>query len=298
MRPVHHSLLQRDIVVNEILCGNFAGRPSLFEPSQTIRVINWNINRGLRLTEILEFLKSQSPDLLILQEVDLNAHRTRYLNVAEELARNLAMNYAFGREFQELAEGSRAAAAYHGQATLSRWDVVNPRVLRFRRQSNFWRPRWFVPSTKPFQKRLGGRIALVTDIGLTPTRLTVYNVHLESRGNNDLRRSQLQEILENATKSSTQGPCIVAGDLNFDVSSGGALCAIEGVGFRSVLGTRRPHTTAGNGMFWRPRAIDWTFVSGPLEVASARVHSDVDASDHYPISVTLRVSRSTHQIGA
>src|ERR1700761_8387727 len=165
--------------MEEILGSNFAPGKSQSQASQELKVINWNINRGTRFKQVLEFLKSQAADLLILQEVDLNARRTRCLNVAEELARNLAMNYAFGREFQELTEGSGTAPAYHGQATLSRWNLLNLRVLRFRRQSGFWRPRWFLPNRRPFQNRLGGRIALVTDVDLLGTRLTVYNIHLE-----------------------------------------------------------------------------------------------------------------------
>jgi len=40
-----------------------------------MRVVNWNIDRGLKLSEIIDFLESQNADLLILQEVDLNARR-------------------------------------------------------------------------------------------------------------------------------------------------------------------------------------------------------------------------------
>jgi hypothetical protein len=43
---------------------------------------------------------------LILQEVDLNARRTHRLNIAEEIARKLGMNYVFGREFEELVQRS------------------------------------------------------------------------------------------------------------------------------------------------------------------------------------------------
>src|SRR5258708_35451981 len=152
-----------------------------------MRVVNWNIERGLRLTEIIDFLGSQNADLLILQEVDLNARRTRRLNIAEEIARRLGMNYVFGREFEELTQGSRTSPAYHGQATLSRWRLANPRVIRFRRQSNFWRPRWFLPNKEPFQERIGGRIALGTEIEGGGRGLTIYNVHLQNRGNNELR---------------------------------------------------------------------------------------------------------------
>lgn len=162
-------------MTKEIVTGNFAAGRSQLCPPESIRVIDWNIDRGLRLREIVEFLSSQEADVLVLQEVDLNARRTHFLNVAEELARKLRMNYIFGREFQELTQGSRTSAAYHGQATLSRWRLRNPRVIRFRRQSGFWRPRWFLPRTEPFQERLGGRIALVTDIEMFGRTIIVYN---------------------------------------------------------------------------------------------------------------------------
>src|SRR5260370_11639877 len=163
-----------------------------------MRVVNWNIERGLRLPEIIDFLGSQNADLLILQEVDFNARRTRHLNVAEEIARPLGMNYVFGREFEELTQGSRNSPAYHGQATLSRWRLSNPRVIRFRRQSNFWRPRWFLPRMEPFQERIGGRIALVTGIEGAGRGLSVYNMPLRSRGNDDLSLANLQDVLQDA----------------------------------------------------------------------------------------------------
>jgi endonuclease/exonuclease/phosphatase family metal-dependent hydrolase len=132
-------------------------------------VVNWNIDRGMRLPAITDFLSSQEADLLILQEVDLNARRTGRVNVAEEIARKLEMNYVFGREFQELTQGSRNAPAYRGQATLSRWRLGNARVIRFRSQSSFWRPRWF-------QERIGGRIALVTEVEMRGLGVAVYAV--------------------------------------------------------------------------------------------------------------------------
>src|SRR5258708_16602885 len=160
--------------MKDLLAANFAARRWTLSPVRAMRVVNWNIERGLRLTEIIDFLGSQNADLLILQEVDLNARRTRRLNVAEEIARRLGMNYVFGREFEELTQGSQASPAYHGQATLSRWRLSNPRVIRFRRQSGFWRPRWFLPNTEPFQERLGGRIAFVKGKKGARPRLSVF----------------------------------------------------------------------------------------------------------------------------
>ena len=276
--------------MNDVLAGNFAGYRWQFWRPQAIRVINWNIDRGLRLPEITDFLASQEADLLTLQEVDLNARRTHFRNVAEELARKLGMNYVFGREFEELTQGSRTSPAYHGQATLSRWRLKNPRVIRFRYQSGFWRPRWFLPRTEPFQERFGGRIALVTEVDALGRAFTVYNLHLESRGNNNLRLSQLKEVLDDAARYVPRVPALLAGDLNFDISEGNAAVLIQRTGFRNALGQSHVHTRPARNVFGSPRSIDWAFISGPVKATLGKVHATVNASDHYPLSFTLRFS--------
>lgn len=273
--------------MKDLLTGHFTARRWELWPFRAIRVVNWNIERGLRLREIISFLESQNADLVILQEVDVNARRTRRLNVAEEIARRLEMDYVFGREFEELTQGSRTSPAYHGQATLSRWRLSNPRVIRFSRQSSFWRPRWFLPRTEPFQERIGGRIALVTEVESAGSRLTVYNLHLESRGNNDLRLAQLEEVVLDAAKCALQSPALVAGDLNFDASDAFRAGAAQGLGFRSALETN-PHTTPARGLFQPRRSIDWAFVAGPVEAALGHVHTNINASDHFPISFTIK----------
>jgi endonuclease/exonuclease/phosphatase family metal-dependent hydrolase len=167
--------------MQEILTGKFA-LPSMLWPPKSLRIVDWNINRGLQLQGITDFLASANADVLILQEVDVNARRTHRLNIAEEIARKLGMNYVFGREFEELVQGSKNSPAYHGQATLSKWPILKPRLIRFSKQSHFWQPRWFLPKIEPFQERLGGRIALVAEINVSGSKFVTYNVHLESRG--------------------------------------------------------------------------------------------------------------------
>src|SRR5271165_6931457 len=192
--------------MSDLLTGNFAPRRPGSGPPSVLKVVDWNIERGLRLPEITDFLASQNADLLTLQEVDLNARRTRRRNIAEAIARRLEMNYVFAREFEELTQGSRTSPAYHGQATLSRWRITNPRIIRFRRQSDFWRPKWFLPRTSLFQERIGGRIALVTEVKFAGKQLTVYNVHLESRGDNHLRLAQLDEVLRDVEQCVRKSP--------------------------------------------------------------------------------------------
>jgi len=278
--------------INDVLRGNYASPGSDWWTQDVVRVVNWNIERGMRLPAVIDFLESQRADLLILQEVDLNARRTHFLNIADEIARKLEMNYVFGLEFQELTQGPRSAPAYQGQATLSKRTLRNPRVIRFHRQSEFWRPRWFLPQLSLFQERLGGRIALVSEIQVQKQRLAVYNLHLESKGDEDLRLGQLDEAIGDAAAHNLGVPTLLAGDLNFDASQASPAGRLDRVGFRSAVGLPSPHTTTPRGLFRRPRKIDWAYASGPIEPILGRVHNTVRASDHYPISFTLKLGMS------
>jgi endonuclease/exonuclease/phosphatase family metal-dependent hydrolase len=268
--------------MRDICLGNFALPRWVSWPPDTIRVVDWNIDRGLRLQEIIEFLDAQRADVLILQEVDLNARRTGYRNVAEEISRQLRMNYVFGCELQELAQGRRDSPAFHGQATLSRWSLHSPRLIRFRHQSNFWKPKWFLPRTEPFQQRLGGRIALVTEVKLCGLRVVTYNVHLESRGDKQLKLSQLSETLDDARQYPRIQPVILAGDLNLDLSRSSAV-ALAPAGFHSAIALPSPDTTTARGIFRRGRRIDCAYLAGPIQSKSSRVFSEINASDHYPL---------------
>src|SRR6201985_2981942 len=160
--------------MQEIETGNFSPARLVLIPPDSIRVVNWNINRGLRLQHVIEFLATEKADFVLLQESDLNARRTHRLNIAREIAQKLQMNYVFGREFQELTQGSNDSPAYHGQATLSRWPLSNSRIIRFKKQSNFWRPRWFLPDIELLQERIGGRMALVTEASVAGRILVSY----------------------------------------------------------------------------------------------------------------------------
>jgi endonuclease/exonuclease/phosphatase family metal-dependent hydrolase len=273
--------------IQEIITGNFAPFRWVLWPPSSIRIVDWNIDRGLQLQGVLEFLEGTNADVLILQEVDLNARRTERLNIAEEIARKLQMDYVFGREFEELVQGSKVSPAYHGQAILARWPIFNPRLNRFSRQSHFWKPHWFLPRIEPFQERLGGRIALVAELNIGGCKLIAYNLHLESRGSDELRLSQLQEVLSDASRQGPQCRLVVAGDFNLDASKSSVTQAFARDGFQDAIADPRKPTTPSRGLFEPGRRIDWAFVRGPIRASSGRVHNQVRSSDHYPISFTL-----------
>jgi len=271
----------------EIEVGNFAPRRLVLWPPGSICIVDWNINRGLRLNGILDFLAGVRADLILLQESDLNAKRTHRLNIAREIAQKLEMNYVFGREFQELTQGSDRSPAYHGQVTLSRWPLSNPRIIRFERQSTFWRPRWFLPDIEPLQERIGGRMALVTETTVGGRMLVSYNLHLESRGDDRLRCSQLEECLKDSLRYKSGMPIVLAGDLNMDVSRIGADRALSQALFQNAFSQLPDRTTPAHSLFDRRRVIDWVFLRGSVKTRCACVHTLVTASDHYPLSLQL-----------
>jgi endonuclease/exonuclease/phosphatase family metal-dependent hydrolase len=279
--------------MRDVLSGNFALPRWTLWPRDRIRVVNWNIDRGLRLEEVIQFLQAQRADILILQEVDLNARRTGFRNIAEEIAKRMRMDYAFGYEFQELTQGRRGEPAYHGQATLSIWPIRNSRVIRFRHQSGFWKPKWYLPRTEPFQQRLGGRIALVSEVDVGGRKLAVYNLHLESRADNHLRTVQLSEAVKDAKSYLNICSVIVAGDLNVDLSrSDSSAAVLEREGFHSAVALPAAHTTTPRGILRHRRTIDWVYLAGPVQSISSGVCENVNASDHYPIWFELRLTAS------
>jgi endonuclease/exonuclease/phosphatase family metal-dependent hydrolase len=271
--------------IPEIDAGNFASARWVLCPPNSVKVVCWNINRGLQLERIIDFLGRSKADLLLLQEADLNARRTWHLHIARKIAQRLHLNYVFGREFQELTQGTRQSPAFHGQATLSPWPLANARILRFQQQSNFWRPHWFLPEIEPFQERLGGRLALVADANVGGTKIVTYNLHLESRGDDRLRGSQLDETLKDAERDKMDTPVILAGDLNMDVSAGNVAQRIARAGFQDAFRSQHAATTP-HSLFADGRVIDWIFARG-FHSGTAQVHRSVSGSDHYPLSARL-----------
>ncbi len=231
----------------EIEVGNFAPTGRMLWPQNSIRVIDWNIDRGL-------------------------------------------LNYVFGREFVELTQGSDTSPAYHGQATLSRWKISNSRIIRFQQQSNFWKPRWYLPTLEPFQERLGGRIALVSEINISGVSIVSYNLHLESRANDELRLAQLDEVLKDARAYKPAHLTVIAGDLNLNASDPAPAEAIARAGFTHGVPTSRLATTPARHLLEPGRHIDWAFVRGPMQIDKGRVHNSIKASDHYPISFEIGLS--------
>lgn len=271
--------------------GSYTPRHAFHGSRTSILVVSWNIDRGAKLQGVVDFLAEAKADLVLLQEADVNAKRTGNRHVAQEVSRSLGLNYVFAPEFQELAQGRGPSLAYHGQATLSPWPLSNSRTLRFQKQSRFWQPRWFLPKIAFFQRRIGGRIALVGEVNIGGHKLVTYNVHLESRGSDQLRCSQLEECLADVSRYGPRVPIILAGDFNMNVLHSDALYAVERTRFCCMPAEARATTRPRRFKNRIAEPIDWILARGPVHTANLRVHSSVSASDHYPISLDLIVAK-------
>ncbi|HTT20001.1 MAG TPA: endonuclease/exonuclease/phosphatase family protein [Candidatus Sulfotelmatobacter sp.] len=277
--------------MDEVISGEFSSQRGRTRSRDSVRVVTWNIERGLQFSAILDFLRSADADLIMLQEVDLNARRTQHRDVAFELARSLGLNYIFGKKFLELGAGSGSLPAYQGVATLSQWPLTTGQIIRFQYQSTFWKPRWYVPQTELFQRRLGGRIALVTEALIHGQRFVIYNLHLESKGSDRLRLQQLQQVLEDAGRHTESSSVILGGDFNLNATNGEAGATLQRAGFRDAVRLSRIPTSVARLPFRSARCIDWIFVSDVSHGvhSTGQIHGGILASDHYPVSATIEI---------
>ena len=243
----------------------------------SLRVVSWNIDQGRQLELLASELKANPADLCLLQEVDWRTERSGHRDIAAELAGRLHLNFAYGIEFEELSQ-ERDQPAYIGQATLTRLPIVRSRVLRFHSQSGFWKPRSWIPSSLPLlQRRLGSRIALVTELEFGGRLLVVYNLHLESRSMGKIQAAQLDEVIADLNRYPPNTASVLGGDLNTKYFPSVFLRKLQRAGFQSAMGERveRTHTIA--------MTLDWIFARGGLSISGGTVRRDFHGSDHYPV---------------
>jgi endonuclease/exonuclease/phosphatase family metal-dependent hydrolase len=243
-----------------------------------LTVVTWNVERGTAYEAILSVLRHLDADILLLQEVDRGCRRTAYRDIARDLAHALEMNWVAAGEFQEIGEARGEELAITGQAILSRFPLENPDVLRFRAQDRW---RW---SVNPVQPRRGGRIALTA----RSADLVLYNTHIESGGNNGLKRRQVAEILAHQARSTDAAtPVLIAGDFNnAPLVRWQSLSSLVAARFEDALGEagNRGPTSLG-----QDHPIDWIFVRN-VEPLTGRVVDAPAASDHSPVLAMLDVA--------
>lgn len=194
-----------------IHCRNEGGclAPAYPEPGESLRVMAWNIERGMELdAQIAAFVDGTlpTPDVLLLGEVDRGCARSGDRNVAWELASALGMDFVYGVEFIELPRPGDAitATCEHGNAILSRHRIGNVELLRHSVNES-----WYATD----EPRLGGRMALMADLAIGDRMVRVAALHFES-GVEDGRKREAQAAELADAMLAQANPAIVGGDTN------------------------------------------------------------------------------------
>ena len=226
------------------------------------------VDRRFRPGRILEVVEHHRPDVVLLQEVDDGAPRSRELDLARELASLLDYpHYAVGHNVQ-LRKGR------YGNATLSRYLITRERNIDL---------------TVDERKRRGCQHTSLSieRAGAPARRLEVFNLHL---GLSAWERAQQLGKLVRSREFASMEPslaCIVAGDFNdwrsllhpimTEILSFG--CATQPRGeYRRAMRTYPAFSPQGG--------LDRIYYRGPIRSVHARtcrLRVSRVASDHLPV---------------
>jgi endonuclease/exonuclease/phosphatase family metal-dependent hydrolase len=234
--PLYHSLEDRiRAVLESPETGDYTIAAAPARPRY--RIVAWNLERGIQYEGQLEALRSHprlaAADVLLLTETDVGMARSGNRAVAQELARELQMHFAFAPCYLNLAKGAGVELhvdgandlGLHGNAILSRYPLRNVRPVPLQNGKDKMKGR---------EKRLGRQTALVAEVAFPNYRLEVVSVHLDAQSSQRHRRDQMRDVL-NAVQG--RGPVIIGGDWNTTTyNSSSAFRAILGFWLRVFMG--------------------------------------------------------------
>lgn len=206
--------------------------PACPPATQTLNVLVFNMERGVHLAELGDFLDTcpeiHPYDVILANELDDGCVRSGQKDTTKELAEHLGLNYVFGLEFIELVN-SEDAKGHHGNAIFSRWPIKNAKVVRLPEQYNWYFDR---------QRRIGGRLAILAELDVNGQSIGVGTIHLENRTHSEGRKTQLEAILKEADAMFAGMPVILGGDLNTNTFDGRDKDAINEIAGNTELQRR------------------------------------------------------------
>jgi len=230
-------------VLNGVECGDFAPRSESRESlgdARTIRATAWNIERGIRLDEIIRVLGEHTlmsrSDVLLLTELDYGMARSGNRHVAREIAEGLGMSYAFAPCYINLSKGSglesvaagENAEALHGNAILSRWPVARALSVALPNGKDKMRGR---------EKRLGSQRAVVCDVEHPSGAFRAVSLHLDAHSSQRHRQGQMRVVLDFIERLEPRLPVVIGGDWNTSTyNSSRAAYSVLGFARRVLMG--------------------------------------------------------------
>jgi endonuclease/exonuclease/phosphatase family metal-dependent hydrolase len=210
--------------------------------ADAVSALAWNIERGNVFEGIVEALKNhpqlKDKDLLLLTELDYGMARSGNRFVAQEIAKELKLNYAFAPVYIALQKGSGVEAeapgentnSIHGLAMFSKYPIKNAHAVD-------------LPNGKDKmlgkEKRLGYLRALVADIEHPAGTFRAVTTHLDAHCSRKHRHRQMKIILDHLD-TLPKLPTIIGGDWNTTTfNSQNHRRAIAGYWRRVLMGPKR-----------------------------------------------------------
>ena len=200
-------------VSNGVAWQNHVHDPGLRD---AIRVVVWNIERGLCLDGILHVLQTNNvlnqADILLITETDIGMGRSGNRNVPLELAEALNLNYCFANSFLSLEKGDVGeqdhalpnTLALPGITILSRFKIDASQVLSLPPAKDLF---------TDLEKRLGTRKALICRIAINNQPYDFAVIHLELASTSRQRAGQMEPLLQ-ALQTSNAKAQLIGGDWN------------------------------------------------------------------------------------
>lgn len=245
------------------------------------RVLSYNIHRAIgvdrrfRPERIVRIIDSYKADIVLLQEVDEGAPRSRELDLARELATELGFPYRAVGHNVTLRKGR------YGNATLSRYPILSERNIDL--TIDLWKRR----GCQHTAIDLGGGL----EHDPPHRRLDVFNLHLGLSAGQRARQVELLARSGEMTALPPSAACLVGGDFN-DWRSLLVPFLTGGMNFRSATdsSTGRPLRTYPS--FFPRGPLDRIYYRGPLALLGAyrcRLRLSRLASDHLPIVADFEI---------
>ena len=260
-----------------VLCSVLAGCSITHRPAPPVRVLVLNMHAGKdasgadNLQRISDLVRSNSPDVVLLQEVDRGTKRSGGVDQLARLRETTGYDGAFGASLVAYDGGQ------YGIAVLSRRPVASQLTIPL--------------PISPAETRAGGshepRVALValTNMG-GRVMWRIVNTHLDPA--DEAAREQEVASLLTVTReqAATGSPFLTGGDFNSTPDSP-VQQSLKAAGLRDAW----IECGKGDGFTYPAnvpaKRIDYLFLAGQLRCSQAQV-LDTTLSDHRPLLVTIQ----------
>lgn len=238
----------------------------------TIRAISYNIHHcnppslkdTIDMDAIVRTIEAQNPDIVALQEVDVDTERSGKGNQAEMIAKKLDMHYFFAKAIDY-------GGGEYGVAILSKFPLLETTVHDLPTKGN-----------EEDRVLATAKIEIATD-----TYILFGNTHLNSSKSSENRILQMKEIV-NITNEVKDMDVIVAGDFNAAPDS--EVIKIAEANFTNTCGECKPTFPATE----PTKIIDYIVYKANntnITIENSDVINDSYSSDHRPVLADIKFSK-------